>query len=262
MLINEHPFGSMGAIRRNPESPDPSLLGNTLLDTKMGTLSAKHSFPFARLPSTDKLMLLGTFYQENRCCIHSPMGHVDNDAGAVGDFAMFDTRHRQQSLACAAKPGPPRRTKNPARRKMLELFSDLPQYLQRERHGPMPTYYFDLHTPREVVRDLVGSELACEASAREHAAGVARELMQHREGQTRSWRLDVRDGEGRRVFKLMLVTVDESLARFRPELRSSLENMCANNASLCDTIRTVKRSLHQIKGTMARVDRLPYLTTI
>ena len=147
-------------------------------------------------------------------------------------------------------------------RKMLELYSDLTQYLQRERHGPMPTYYFDLHTPREVVRDIVGSELACEASAREHAAGVARELMLHREAQTRSWRLDVRDGEGRRVFKLMLVTVDESLARFPPEVRSSLEDMCANNASLCDMIRTVRRTLHQVKGTMARADRLPYLTAI
>src|SRR5215467_7321161 len=110
----------------------------------------------------------------------------------------------------------------------------------------MPTYYFDLHTPTEVVRDLVGSELACEASAHEHAAGVARELAQHREVQTRSWRLDIRDSEGRGVSKLMLASVDASLAKLPPDLRSSMEAMYANNASLCDTIRSVRRSLSQI----------------
>jgi hypothetical protein len=123
----------------------------------------------------------------------------------------------------------------------------------------MPTYFFDLHTPGEVVRDLVGSELACEGSAREHAAGVARELIRHQEALTRSWRLDIRDSEGRGFFQLMLVSVDESLAPIPPELRSSMEDMYANNASLWDTIRAVKRSLRQIKGTIARADRLPYL---
>jgi hypothetical protein len=123
----------------------------------------------------------------------------------------------------------------------------------------MPTYFFDLHTPREVVRDLVGSELACETSAREHAAGVALELMQHQEVQTRSWRLDIRDSEGRGVSKLMLVSVDASLAHLPPELRNSMEAMYTNNASLCDAIRTVRRSLHQIKGTMARANHVPYL---
>jgi hypothetical protein len=123
----------------------------------------------------------------------------------------------------------------------------------------MATYFFDLHTPGEVVRDLVGSELACEVSAREHAACVARELIRHQEVLTRSWRLDVRDREGRELFQLMLVSVDESLAPIPPELRSSVEGMYANNASLWDTIRAVRRSLRQIKGTIARADRLPYL---
>jgi hypothetical protein len=126
----------------------------------------------------------------------------------------------------------------------------------------MPTYFFDLHTPTEVVRDVVGSELACESSAQEHAADVARELAQHREVQTRSWRLDIRDSEGRGVSKLMLVSVDASLAQLPPELRNSVEAMYTNNASLCDTIRSVRRSLREIRGTMARADRVPYLAAI
>jgi hypothetical protein len=179
---------------------------------------------------------------------------------------LFDTRHmatRSPALAQSrqAESNHAERKKS-TRAGCWYFFATRRNIYGRERRGPMPTYFFDLHTPREVVRDLIGSELACEASAREHAAGVARELMLNREAQTRSWRLDVRDGEGRRVFKLMLVTVDESLARFSPEVRSSLENMCANNASLCDTIRSVRRTLRQVKGTMARADRLPYLTAI
>jgi hypothetical protein len=123
----------------------------------------------------------------------------------------------------------------------------------------MPTYFFDLHTPTEVVRDFIGADLPNEASAREHADGVARELMRHREAKTRSWRLDVRDGESRGVFKLLLATVDDSLSHYRPELRSTLEDLSAKSAALSDTIRTVRGTLLEVKGTLARAERRPYL---
>jgi len=126
----------------------------------------------------------------------------------------------------------------------------------------MPTYFYHLHTPSHVIRDLVGSDLPDEDSARGHARSVAQELMRHREVQTRSWQLDVRDSEGRGVFTLLLATLDETLGHYSPELRSAVEDVSAKSASLSDTIRTVRRTLLEVKGTMARADRLPYIVAI
>jgi len=53
----------------------------------------------------------------------------------------------------------------------------------------MPTYYFNLKGIQERYLDPYGTELADDAQAREHARRVALELMQGREGKTRSWRL-------------------------------------------------------------------------
>jgi hypothetical protein len=126
----------------------------------------------------------------------------------------------------------------------------------------MPIYFFNLHTPNSVVRDPSGTDLPDEGSARAHALAVARELMRHREAQTRSWQLFVSDSEGREVFQTLLATADESLERFSPELRSSMEAMHAQSASLSDTIRSVHHSILRLQGTMARAEGAPYLAAI
>jgi hypothetical protein len=60
-------------------------------------------------------------------------------------------------------------------------------------------------------------ELAEEFAARDLARQVARELMKRREPQTHSWRIDVRDGEGRQCSELLFACVDESYRRPLPD---------------------------------------------
>ncbi len=74
----------------------------------------------------------------------------------------------------------------------------------------MPTYFFDLRTPTLDIPDPEGTELRDEASAREHARTVVLELMKHREMLTRSWRIDVRDGENRQRFELHFANIQNT----------------------------------------------------
>jgi hypothetical protein len=77
-------------------------------------------------------------------------------------------------------------------------------------------------------------DLLDEPSAREHARLVACDLMQHRQARTRSWRIDVCDGEGRRCLDVLFASVDETIGHLAPELRSSIENLHAKHASLSE----------------------------
>jgi hypothetical protein len=126
----------------------------------------------------------------------------------------------------------------------------------------MPTYFFNLKNLDGTIYDPEGMDLPDESAVREHARVVACELMQHRQPKTRSWRLDVRDREGRPCFELLFAAVDESIGYLRPDLRSSLERLCADCASLSETIHTLKLTLLQIRGTIARSEGTPYIVAV
>jgi hypothetical protein len=101
-----------------------------------------------------------------------------------------------------------------------------------------------------------------ERAAWEHARLVACEFMQHRQPWTRSWRIDVCDGEGRRCLDLLFASVDESIGGLPPELRSSIENLYAKHASLSDAINAIKLTIFEVKGTIARSERAPYVAAV
>jgi hypothetical protein len=126
----------------------------------------------------------------------------------------------------------------------------------------MPIYHFHLVTLGGRVLDLNGTELPDEASAREHASEVARELMCHREPRTRSWRVEVTDCAGCPCFELLFASVDSTIDHLTPELRASVEQVCSQSASLFETIRGVKSTLAVAKATLARVDGRPRLVAI
>jgi hypothetical protein len=67
----------------------------------------------------------------------------------------------------------------------------------------MRIYFFNLKTPNGNIRDPEGMELADESAVRDLARQVAREPMKWREPQTHSWRIAVREGEGRQCFGLL-----------------------------------------------------------
>jgi hypothetical protein len=126
----------------------------------------------------------------------------------------------------------------------------------------MPIYHFHLVTLDGRVLDLKGMEFPDEASAREHAREVARELMRHREPQTRAWRVDVTTEAQRPCFELLFASVDSTIDHLRPDLRASVEKLCFQSASLSETIRAVKNSLVVAKVRLARVEGRPHLAAL
>jgi hypothetical protein len=126
----------------------------------------------------------------------------------------------------------------------------------------MPLYFFNLKTREGTIRDPDGTNLPDESSAIEHARQVARELMAHQKLGTRSWRIDICDGEGRSCTDLLFASLDDTIGRFPPELRSSIEHLYAGSASLYEAINAVKLTVRQVKGTIARSERGPYIAAI
>jgi hypothetical protein len=126
----------------------------------------------------------------------------------------------------------------------------------------MPVYYFNLRTAHGEIRDPDGTELSDEPTARKHARQVARELMKCREPQCRSWRIVVRDSNGRQCFELLFASVDDSITAFDSELRGLIENSHRKQASLIDAIAAVRLSLMQLQATMAQSTGRLYLASV
>jgi hypothetical protein len=126
----------------------------------------------------------------------------------------------------------------------------------------MATYHFDLVTLDGRVLDLEGTELADEASARDHARQVACELMRHRESPTRSWKLEVSDFARRFCFELLFVSVDSTIDHLTPDLRANVEKPWSQSAALAETMHAVRKSVAATRATLARADGRPHLSVV
>jgi hypothetical protein len=126
----------------------------------------------------------------------------------------------------------------------------------------MPLYFFNLKTAEDVIRDPDGMDLPDDSAARDHARLVACELMQHRQLRTHSWRLDVCDSEGRRCVDMLFASVDDSIGHLTPELRRSVEDLCAKSSSLSEMIRALRLTIIEVQGTIARSEGAPYIAAI
>jgi hypothetical protein len=123
----------------------------------------------------------------------------------------------------------------------------------------MPSYYFNLKKREGTLLDADGTNLPDEAAARKHALHVMGELMRHANVRTRGWRLAVIDENRRTCFELLFASHDDSMAHLTPEWRTSVETICRRHALLTDAIVDVRTTMLQIKGTLARSDRRPYV---
>ena len=123
----------------------------------------------------------------------------------------------------------------------------------------MSRYYFSLKRREGTVLDTDGTDLPDESAARKHAHQVMNELMRNANVRTRSWRLAVLDQDRSPCFELLFASYDDSMAHLTPELRSSVEMICQRHASLVDAIVDVRTTMLQIRGTLARSDRKPYV---
>ena len=123
----------------------------------------------------------------------------------------------------------------------------------------MPRYYFNLKKREATLLDPDGTDLPDEAAARAHAHQVMGQLMRNANVRTRTWRLTVMNQDRSPCFELLFASYDDSMAHLTPELRSSVEMLCRRQASLTDAIVDVRTTMLQIRGTLARSDRKPYL---
>jgi len=126
----------------------------------------------------------------------------------------------------------------------------------------MPLYFFNLKDLQGTIRDPIGTDLPDAAAAGEHARVVAWELMQNRQSRTRAWTLEVCDGAGQACLQVLFASVDDSIRHLTPELRGSVERLCASSASFAETVHAIKATLCQLRGTIARSDGSPYLTAV
>jgi len=126
----------------------------------------------------------------------------------------------------------------------------------------MSTFFFDLNDGLGIVRDLDGADLRDAAAARAHAERVARELLRHAESKRRGWRLRVRDQNGGVIFELLFASVDESLNHLAPGIKASIEDVHVKAGALSDTIRDVRHSMAQLRATMRRSNKTPWLAAI
>jgi hypothetical protein len=127
----------------------------------------------------------------------------------------------------------------------------------------MPRYFFNLKTEKSMIRDFEGMELPDESSARDHAHIVARELMRNRNPlTTRLWRLSVCDSRSTLHFEVLFASLNRDFSHLPPEMRASIEDVCKKTVSLNDAIGQVRHTLRQVRGTIARSERAPYLAAM
>ena len=126
----------------------------------------------------------------------------------------------------------------------------------------MPRYFFNLKTREGTILDRDGTDLADDSAARCHAELVARELMSNREASTRAWRLEVRDSSERRCSNLLFATIDDSMSHLTPQLRSSLEHLCASSADFAESIHALRITLLEVRATMARAEGALHLAAV
>jgi hypothetical protein len=123
----------------------------------------------------------------------------------------------------------------------------------------MPLYTFKLSDGSCEIEDETGVVLPDREHARHYACDVVRELMNCREQQTRTWLLGVYEDNRERVFEIPFVSIDWSLDYLRPELRSTIEDLCGRARRLTEAITAAGATLRESRALVARSRGKPYL---
>jgi hypothetical protein len=125
----------------------------------------------------------------------------------------------------------------------------------------MPVYTFELRDGDRAIQDTSGVRLPDRDRAFQYARDVARELMSCREAQTRSWRLDVYEGDGERIFELPFARIDPTLDHLVPETRTTVERMNDRYRSLREAMAAARVTVRESRALVARSRGRPYLAT-
>jgi hypothetical protein len=126
----------------------------------------------------------------------------------------------------------------------------------------MPLYTFQLRDGVSPIFDDVGVDLPDRDHALAYAEEVARELMEGREVQTRSWRLDIYENHSERVFGVSFAAIDKTLDHLDPELRSTVERLCNSYRSWAEAVNAARNTVRESRALVARSRGKPYLAAI
>ena len=92
---------------------------------------------------------------------------------------------------------------------------------------------------------------------------VVHELMRRREVQTRSWCLDIYEGDDvdSPISEIPFASVDPSLDHLTPKLRTMVESISERKRLLGDVIHSAKGTIQESRALVARARGKPYLAS-
>jgi hypothetical protein len=102
--------------------------------------------------------------------------------------------------------------------------------------GEVPIYSFKLRSDENVSADDEGVSLPNPKLAYRYACDVVRELMRHRESQTRCWSLEVHEQPLGRIFEIPFAEIDPTLEASPEKWRSVVEQLWQRVRSLEDAL--------------------------
>jgi hypothetical protein len=126
----------------------------------------------------------------------------------------------------------------------------------------MPRFHFHLRARGQIHRDFDGMDLADIAAAREHAIGVAQELMQHSDGATEHWSICVEDEHGGHALDVFFADIDPRLASYPPQMRMLVIETCRRLSALTDIRYSVRATLIEARILIARSRHKPHLAYV
>ena len=123
----------------------------------------------------------------------------------------------------------------------------------------MPLYKFQLRDGSLGIEDETGVTLADSERALEYGHQVVRELMSCRERETRTWRLEIFDRDGDRLFQIPFASIDETLNHLTPDLRARIEDLCDRGCSLSEVMSVAAVTMRESRALVALSRGKPYL---
>jgi hypothetical protein len=120
----------------------------------------------------------------------------------------------------------------------------------------MPLFYFTLKAGQKTIPDPEGQELADMSAARLHALVVARQLMRHREKESRSWRIQVCDDYLQPLFEVFFAEIDESFEGTPQHLQAAIEDVARMVAALDDCMVAMRVTLSDARAILVRADHI------
>jgi hypothetical protein len=121
----------------------------------------------------------------------------------------------------------------------------------------MLVYTFQLRDGSHRIEDDI--TLSDRERAFEYARTVVCELMRCREQQTRTWRLDVYEDKGARVFEMPFARFDETLGQLSSKGRETIVDLCDRRRTLEEAMSTAVVTMRESRALVARSRGKPYL---